>query len=70
MDNMKIKDQIKKMLHRLGQIEVLPASVINSVKIVENHDPMVDLKDEADFPERKTIASRMKNTAVRPPKTS
>ena len=49
MDNMKIKDQIKKMLHRLGQIEVLPASVINSVKIVENHDQMVDLKDEADL---------------------
>ena len=44
MDNMKIKDKIRKMLYRMGKINVLPASVINSVKIVENHDPMVDIK--------------------------
>lgn len=33
----------------MGKINVLPASVINSVKIVENHDPMVDIKEEANF---------------------
>ena len=46
---MKIKDQIRRMLYRMGKINVLPASVINSVKIVENHDPMVDIKEDANF---------------------
>lgn len=45
----KIKNEIRKMLHKLGKIKVLPASVINSVKIVENHDPMVDIKEEKNF---------------------
>ena len=46
---MKIKDYIRKMLFKLGKIKVLPASIINNIKIVENHDPMVDVKDDINF---------------------
>ena len=49
MCNMKIKDHIRKMLFELGKIKVLPASIINHVKISENHDPMVDIKDDSNF---------------------
>lgn len=49
MRNIKIKDHIRKMLFELGKIKVLPASVINSVKIIEKHDPMVDIKNDTEF---------------------
>ena len=49
MDSRYLKDLIRKKLYELGRISVLPASVINSVEIVENHDLMVDIKDDENF---------------------
>ena len=46
MCNIEVKDRIRNILHKLGKIKVLPASIINNIKIKENHDPMVDIKDD------------------------
>ena len=47
--SMTIKDYVRKILFRLGRIKVLPASIINQVRIIENHDPMIDIKDAPNF---------------------
>ena len=49
MDSIHIKNKIRNLLHKLGKIDILPAEVVNGIKIVETHDPMVDVKDDDAF---------------------
>ena len=47
---MQIKNRIRLALHRIGLIKgALPAAIINNIEIKENHDPMVNIKEDADF---------------------
>ena len=50
MHNKQVKDRIRNALHRIGLIKgALPAAIINNIEIKENHDPLVDIKEDADF---------------------
>ncbi len=42
----KIKDKIKMLLWQIGFRKTIPASVINNIKIIENHDILVDIKKD------------------------